>query len=394
MKIVYFGFVIHYGGGPKAVVDICSRLSARHEVAVIDAYGACPAYLEDLAKANLPVTVLVPGAKRTIVGHAGNRVKRLLALLRLVPTYLRLVLRLRRAVKELRPDVVWMNIKTPMLFWGITPGVGSVPAVRSVIECPNPERISRLEKWVFRRKIHRFVAVSTESRRRLEQAGVAAEKIDVVSDTLNPERLFAKSRMPLEDELPGMGRFPKVLVPSTLLRTKGQHTAIRAIHRLKSEGGDAVLWLAGDVVGSNTSYLQELHRMVEEFGLADNVFFLGWREDIPALMRQADMVAFPTHSEGFGLVVLEGFLLKKPVVTTLVGGIRDQVEEGVNALTFDVDDDAAMARCIQRLAADPELAGRLTEAGYRTAVEKFSPEKNTQGYESVFETVVRETSAT
>lgn len=388
MKLVYFGVVIHYGGGPQAVVNIARRLSANHEVHIVDAYGACQPYLDDLRKANILVHTLVPENKKVYIGFAHNKVKRFLRIISLIPVYLKLMLRLHQIIQEINPDVAWMNIKTSMLFWALTPGLRRIPVVRSVIECRSPETASFIEKWCLRKRMDRFIAVSTETAEGLEILGIPQNKIRVVSDTHDFEALVSKSQQGVTQDLPGKEGFPKIVVPSTLLKAKGQHTAIKAMKHLKCEGLNPVLWLAGDVVGDNMTYFDELQELVDRNNLSDNVFFLGWRDDIPAIMAQSDIIAFPTHSEGFGLVVLEGFLLKKPVVTTWVGGIKDQVQDGVNASTFPVDDDRKMAACIKTLVENEDLLGRLVDQGYRTACEKFSPQKNTEGYISVFEETI------
>lgn len=385
MKIVYFGMVIHYGGGPKALVGIARRLSSYHQVEVIDAYGSCKTYLADLRQAGIPVHILVPEARRVSIGSHQNKIVRLLRILAQLPVFLKLIWRLRKTVRTLRPDAVWTNIKTPMLFWAATPGLRGIPFVRSVIECPGIHKLSSLEKRCLKRTPVLWVAVSSETREMLRSLGIPPERIEVVSDTLEPEELLSRSRQPLENELPGMDGFPKVVVPATLLRTKGQHTAISAMARLRDEGYRPTLWLAGDVVGNNSAYRQELLNLVRQHRLESNVHFLGWREDIPAIIPYSDIVAFPSHAEGFGLVVLEAFLLRRPIVSTHVGGIKDQIEPGINGLVFPVDDDRTMAEQMGFLLKNPEQQEQIVARAYQTAIEKFSPRNNTEGYRAVFE---------
>jgi glycosyltransferase involved in cell wall biosynthesis len=90
------------------------------------------------------------------------------------------------------------------------------------------------------------------------------------------------------------------------------------------------------------------------------------------------MVVVPSHSEGFCHAVLEGMLLRRPVIATSVGGIKDSIENGVNGLNFPVDDDESLASHIKRLATDSQLVAVLTENGYKTATETYSPENHTK----------------
>jgi glycosyltransferase involved in cell wall biosynthesis len=115
-------------------------------------------------------------------------------------------------------------------------------------------------------------------------------------------------------------------------------------------------------------------------GLKENVHLLGWRSDVPAIMTQADIVLLPTHSEGFGHVILEAMLLRRPVIATSVGGIKDSIEDGINGLFMPVNDDKALAAKIKLLHTDKQLVAKLTENGYRTVTERFNPENHTKKF--------------
>jgi glycosyltransferase involved in cell wall biosynthesis len=178
--------------------------------------------------------------------------------------------------------------------------------------------------------------------------------------------------------LPNPDKHPSILIPATLIPKKGQDTAIKAMARLKDEGLDPVLWLAGNVVGEDDSYERYLKDLVSSLGLNDNVYFLGWRSDVPAMMAQADMVVLPTHEEGFGHVILEAMLLKRPAIATPVGGIKDSIQDGHNGLLFPLQDDARLAEQILRVHIDPAFVQRMIDNGYKTVTERFTPQAHTK----------------
>jgi glycosyltransferase involved in cell wall biosynthesis len=219
---------------------------------------------------------------------------------------------------------------------------------------------------------------STETAKQLQKIGIKPERIRVVFETINFVDTIEKSRAPLDGPLPGLERHPRLLVPATLLRTKGQHTAIKATARLISQKINPTLWLAGDVVGHNYSYLDYLKDLVSELGVSENVHFLGWRHDMPAVMAKSDIVVLPTHTEGFGRVALEAMLLRRPVVTTPAGGMKDSVQDGYDGLFFPVDDDEVLARQIVRLVTDTQYSAKLVENGHKTVTERFNPEVHTE----------------
>ena len=141
---------------------------------------------------------------------------------------------------------------------------------------------------------------------------------------------------------------------------------------------EPILWIAGDVVGNDYSYQEYLERMIKELGLEKNVYLLGWRNDVPAIMKKADVVILPTHEEGFGHVILEAMLLKVPVIATAIGGIKDSIENNINGILIEVDDYKALADGINKVVSEPLFAKKLVENAYQTVTERFNPENHTK----------------
>jgi trehalose synthase len=85
---------------------------------------------------------------------------------------------------------------------------------------------------------------------------------------------------------------------------------------------------------------------------------------VNALQRHAAIVVQKSLREGFGLTVTEALWKARPVVASAVGGIRDQIEDGVSGLLVqDPRDLGAFTALVARLLADGELAARLGAAG-------------------------------
>jgi glycosyltransferase involved in cell wall biosynthesis len=101
-----------------------------------------------------------------------------------------------------------------------------------------------------------------------------------------------------------------------------------------------------------------------------DVSFLGFldrRTSLPDLYANCDAFAFASVTETLGLVVLEAMASGLPVLAAPVGGVRDHVRDGVNGLTYEANDSAAMARGMVLLASEFELTRRLARAARRTA---------------------------
>src|SRR5207248_508162 len=97
----------------------------------------------------------------------------------------------------------------------------------------------------------------------------------------------------------------------------------------------------------------ELRALAERLGVADAVRFLGFRGDVPALMRRAEIVALPSRWEGFGLVLLEAMDAARPIVASAVGAIPEVVEAGVTGLLVPPERPGELAQALVSLLNDP-----------------------------------------
>jgi len=183
-----------------------------------------------------------------------------------------------------------------------------------------------LKRWLFRaievrlsRLAHLVVAVSEGEAETMRSSGVVSpEKIRVVQNGIDPE--------PYEVVAPSLPAGSKegvfrVLVCGLLNVAKGQDLAISALNHPGCE--DVELWIAGD--GEERSALEHLAASV---GVAERVKFLGHREDVPGLMKAADLLLLPSRWEGMPYVVLEAASAGLPVVGTPVDGARKFLGDG------------------------------------------------------------------
>ena len=117
-----------------------------------------------------------------------------------------------------------------------------------------------------------------------------------------------------------------------------------------------------------------LSRLHAELGLGDSVTLLGdlTRERLAEEYVNATVFCLPSVQEGFGIVFLEAMAAELPVVACRIAAIPEVVVDGVTGLLGDPRDPGALAGLIERLIADPALAGRLGREGRRRAL-GFTP---------------------
>lgn len=156
--------------------------------------------------------------------------------------------------------------------------------------------------------------------------------------------------------LPAPAGMARLLALGRLHRNKGFDLLLGALARLPH----AHLSIAGE--GPERAALEALARRL---GIGGRVAFLGWRQDIGALLAGCEVFVCPSRHEPLGNVVLEAFSAARPVVATRVQGPGMLIEDGVTGLLVPPEDIPALAAALGRLLADPGSAARLAAAGRR-----------------------------
>ena len=148
-----------------------------------------------------------------------------------------------------------------------------------------------------------------------------------------------------------------VLVVGRMLRRKGHHVAVKAVHRLKQSGlKDFVCVFAGEDQG-RTGYTGELWDLVSETGTADVVRLAGAVDDMPAAYAAATVVvSAAVQLEGLQRAILEAQAMARPVVVSDLAAGPDVVlappavpEERMTGLRVPAGDDTALAAALIRL---------------------------------------------
>ena len=162
----------------------------------------------------------------------------------------------------------------------------------------------------------------------------------------------------------------RVLLPARLLWAKGIGEFVEAGRRLRAEGAQVRLVLAGIPDDGNPAAVSEAE--IRAWTDADLVEWLGHVDDMPALFREVDAVALPSYyGEGTPKSLIEAAACALPLITTDMPGCREVVTHEVDGLLIPPRDAEALAAAIARLAADPDLCRRLGTAAREKALREF-----------------------
>jgi glycosyltransferase involved in cell wall biosynthesis len=217
----------------------------------------------------------------------------------------------------------------------------------------------------------RVIANSQASADALVAHGGNEDKVRVVYNGLDPTPFDSVQQQDIDDvrtEL-GLDGVPVVGVFGRLAEWKGQHIAISAMAELPG----VHLVLVGDALFGEQGYAERLRRQVAALGLQDRVHFLGFRRDIPRLMRMVRVVLHTSTSpEPFGRVIVEGMLARQPVIATRAGGVGEILTDGHTGVMVAAGDPVALAGAIRRLLNEPEWAASIAASGRDHAEKEFT----------------------
>ncbi len=228
------------------------------------------------------------------------------------------------------------------------------------------------------RHVDLIVAISEAIRNVLLDDGIPPERVTCVPSGIDTSRFEVEPcDLRREHDLPPA---TKVVVNVAFFADhKGQRYLIEAAPRILREFPDCAIFLIGE-----GELLEPLRRLARELGVADRVFFPGFRTDVPAILRGADVYVMPSHKEGLGTSVLDALWCELPLVAAEAGGIPEVVQHEVNGLLVPPRDSEALAAAVLRLLENPAEARRLAAAGPGVVASRYTADRMVEGNIEVY----------
>jgi glycosyltransferase involved in cell wall biosynthesis len=235
--------------------------------------------------------------------------------------------------------------------------------------------------WIACHCAHRVVCVSPSVRDVAVAAGILPQDRSIVfgagsSNGVDQERFRpTEKRLRRAAELRkslGIHReAPLVGFVGRLTRDKGVSELYEAHKFLRREFPGLKLLFVGDYEGEDPLPFG----LQQEIAADPSVIRLGWVDDASDFYHVIDLLALPSHREGFPNVVLEAQAAGRPVVAAKATGTKDAIQHGLTGLLVSPGDAMALAAAIGSLLRDPAAAAALGAAGRSRVVSEFNQER-------------------
>ncbi|MHC5541316.1 glycosyltransferase, partial [Singulisphaera rosea] len=223
------------------------------------------------------------------------------------------------------------------------------------------------------------VCVSEGVRRFNVSAGINPDRLTVIPNGIDPLR-FDDVRKVSRSEIGVPDEAQLVVYVGRLDVQKGIPFLLDAAERVAATRPRWHLAMIGD--GPERASLRE--RTDSSFLLSSRVHWLGRRDDIPSVLKAADLLVLPSLWEGMPNVVLEAMAARRAVVATSVEGTDELVIHGQTGWLVPPKDAEALAESLEDAADHPELTQRFGESGRERIEGAFSIESAVKAYERLW----------
>jgi len=240
--------------------------------------------------------------------------------------------------------------------------------------------------------IDRAIAVSSAVQSNLEKI-FPKEKVKLIANGIDTIIRSEEVRKNLSEEF----RFSHNIafdaqiigIVGELKVLKGQRDFVLAAQIIAQKFPDAFFLIVGKDNSSNQKFRQELKRLVKIFRLEERFLFLDWIEDTAPLFAALDIFVSASHSESFGLSILEAMASKCAIVATETEGAKELLQNNETARLFPIKSLIELASAIEELLSNKEKRLLLGENAHIFAKKQFSLSKMIEETDNLYQEILK-----
>ena len=215
-----------------------------------------------------------------------------------------------------------------------------------------------------------IVANSNAAGQQLEHEGIRRDRITIIPNGVDVDR-FAAPRTPRP--------ISTVLTVANLRKEKAHEVLLAAAAKVLIRHPQLQFLVAGD-----GPRMAELRAMASALHLGNNLRFLGHREDIAALLAEADLFVLPSRSEAFPNGAIEAMAAGLPVIASATGGLLDLIDDGRTGVLVRPDDPMALANAIEALVQNPKEGAVMGAAARDEVTRRYSFDRMVRAFENLY----------
>jgi glycosyltransferase involved in cell wall biosynthesis len=299
-----------------------------------------------------------------------------------------------RVIKNERIDIIHSNNFSPALAGSILSALSRTPHITTVHDVfslcgknywklwgkqNNSSRVNVMlapffEKMIVKSKCAAIHTVSEATKEDLLQFGTK-KPIYVIPNSIEVSNTIILEPIPLQ-----------FIYIGRLVFYKNLEVVIKAISLVKKTHPKILLRIVGD-----GPHRENLQKLVLDLSLEENIKFSGFvsNEEKLKLLATSQALVFPSLCEGFGLVILESFAQKKPVLVSNVRPLSDIVSDKITGFVIDPHDENKWAEKIIEIIDHPDKTKKMGEAGNEILKKKYNVKNMEKMILEMYNTVIK-----
>jgi glycosyltransferase involved in cell wall biosynthesis len=276
-------------------------------------------------------------------------------------------------------DVIIGWMPKAHVYSGLAAKIINIPALWYDLE--GPRKTGRLRQLINRIPAHAVITLSKASydlqkhlfphiQRCLVYPGVDLARFS--SSVIGSKQLIRK-KLGLPIDVPIVG------IVGRMQRWKGIHTLVAAIEEVRQKHPNVHCVIVGGEFELEKDYFREVKQLAIDLNLQECTIFAGQQAEIPDWTQAMDIVVHASENEPFGIVVIEGMALGKPMVAGSKGGPAEIITPGVNGLLTHYDDIHGLSEAIIYYLDNPDIAIQMGQSAMKRAHD-FSIQKYAENF--------------
>lgn len=364
LRILHISSARATGGGERHLVDLAQALAARgHDVHIALRRGS--PLLEKLAALPARNLLTLPLRNALDLGSA---------------------LGLARIVRERRIEIVHAHLARDYPLAALA--TRRNPAARLILTRHVLFPLKRLHALALSH-VTRVIAVSEPVARALLSRGIfPAHKIRVIPNGIDVERFSGlrsiESRASVCRELRIAPERLLVGTVGEINPLKGQAEFLRAAALISQQFEEVDFIIAGADASRAGEHRASLESLIERLKLRGRAHLTGWMEDVAPLVSALDVFVSASHTESFGLAIVEAMAGGAAVVATATEGASSIIEDGQTGCLVPIGDAESLAASIAKLLSNRDERERLSKLARGAARSRFSLERMVAATEQVY----------
>lgn len=230
-----------------------------------------------------------------------------------------------------------------------------------------------------------IVCVSKRLQRELtERSSLPKHKLELIYNGVDSGLFSAESTGSLRAELGLSSKSTLVVSIGNIRPAKGYPYLVDAAVKLAEYDRDTHFIVVGH---QREALFNELEAQMARAPRQPNIHWLGFREDIRDILKQADIFLLPSISEGFSIATVEAMMAGIPVIATRSGGPEEIIDDQDTGYLIPIEDPEAIVTAIENLK-DPSVRKFVADSAQKKARKQFSLASMLQGYLRLYQDLI------